>query len=431
MNHIHEALARTALLVQRDIYPTLAAETITEHLASRRILLRSDERNVRYAAGQAAAVAFTIAAAQSGAHLDIDLPDVPLAGPQPPLAPTKTLAAGLRELCAALIQPAADHGEQAHLTVVLGDTPATPGIRAIRLAGNAFEGAVTVEPGDGRAPAWSGPLCFGAHLAALAGAAECFREAMFALMSLTGTSPLPEHHIAPASPAALALPALGLNGSVALGAVDFVSAGAMTNAALAPLLRVPRLRGRVRIIDADVIETSNLNRYALIDRTMIGMLKVRALARFAREGLEVEPVPVRLSDTAPTGPVAERVMLGVDHIPSRWAAQRRASGWVCVGATSRMELLVSEHAPGTPCAACMHPHVDREEGAIPTVSFVSQLAGVIQAHRLLANALSEPSAAPVLGYGLALGARRPLLELGQAPHPRCPLCCPASQLLAA
>jgi hypothetical protein len=235
----------------------------------------------------------------------------------------------------------------------------------------------------------------------------------------------------PAGVAALALPELDLHAAIDLGVVDFVSAGAMTNAALAPLLRVRRLRGMLRIIDADIVEASNLNRYALIDRTMIGMAKVEALARLAREGLDVTAMALRLSDTAPPGPLAARVMLGVDHIPSRWVAQRRAPGWMCVGATSRTEILVSEHQVGGPCAGCMHPHDDAEQSAIPTVSFVSQLAGVLQAHRLLAHALSEPPAAPILAHGLALGGRRPLLELGQAPHPYCPLACPASGSLAA
>jgi molybdopterin/thiamine biosynthesis adenylyltransferase len=431
MSHIHDSLSRTALLVQRDIYPTLSAHTITEHLASRSLRLRSDERNVRDAAGQAAAITFVIAAAQSGSLLQIDVPDVALNGPQPPLDRASSLGTGLRELCCKLIQPPAGDHAATDLTVLLGDTPPVAGERSIRICGGAFDASVTIASGAEKVSAWSGEICFGAHLGALAASAECFRDAMFALGTLSATRPSPEHNIAPAGVAALALPQLDLRGAIDLGVVDFVSAGAMTNAALAPLLRMRRLRGSLRIIDADIIEASNLNRYALIDRTMIGMFKVHALARLSREGLDVTALPSRLSDTEPFGPLAPRVMLGVDHIPSRWVAQRRAPGWVCVGATSRTEILVSEHSPGGPCTGCMHPYDDAEQSAIPTVSFVSQLAGVLQAHRLLAHALGEPSAAPILAHGLALGGRRPLLELGQVPHPQCPLGCAASGSLAA
>jgi molybdopterin/thiamine biosynthesis adenylyltransferase len=432
MSHAERALARTALLIQRDIYPGLSEQRIVEHLTTRTIRLRADERNVADPAGQTAAVAFAVAAAQSGARLQIDLPDVALAGAQPPLADDARLATGLRDLCGRLISPPCQDGESAELTVLIGDTPAVDAGKSIRLHGGAFEGRAIPEPSLETAIPFAGAIPFGAHLAALAGAAECFREAMCELSEVASTEPLANHRIGLAGSVRLALAPLELVGRIDLGRVDFISAGAMTNGALAPLLRVPGLTGVLRVIDFDVVEVSNLNRYALVDLGMIGMAKVDVLARFAREGLAIEPLTARLSASEPPCELAELVMVGVDDLPSRWSAQTRSPGWVCVGATTRTELLVSEHIPGLPCAACMHPHDDEQgTGAIPTVAYVSQLAGVLQAHRLLANVLGSAPGAPVLAHGLALDGPRPLLALGQAPHPGCPLHCFASRSLAA
>jgi hypothetical protein len=426
MSHTDEVLSRTVLLVRRDLYPSLSEQQIAEHLASRRIRLRADARNLTDPAGQAAAVAFTLAATQSGARLFIDLPDVPLAGSQPPLAPTARLADGLRGLCSRLIAPPLPTPEGSELEVLLGDTPAsgetTP---TIRLAGGAFEGQLHVDPAH-RANPWQGEICFGAQLAALAGAAECFREAMLTLALASGTPPLAEHRIGPVRPARLVLPPLPLTQPLDLRVLDIISAGAITNGALLALLRIPGLRGQIRVLDADTIELSNLNRYALADRSMIGQQKVSVLARLSRGRLHIRPCPVRLTDTAPAGQLAPRVLVGVDDIPSRWVAQRRCGGWLCVGASSRMEILISEHSPGQPCGGCMHPYNDNGEDAIPTVAFVSQLAGLLQAHRLLAHTLGHSPQPALLAYGLALDSPRALLAIGQSPHPDCPVRCELS-----
>jgi hypothetical protein len=52
--------------------------------------------------------------------------------------------------------------------------------------------------------------------------------------------------------------------------VDIVSGGAITHSVLYTLARMPSIRGQVRVIEPDVAEVSNLNRYALLlRRTLI------------------------------------------------------------------------------------------------------------------------------------------------------------------
>jgi hypothetical protein len=90
-------------------------------------------------------------------------------------------------------------------------------------------------------------------------------------------------------------------------------------------------------------------------------------------------------------------------------------------------VLTSEHAPGTPCAGCLHPRDDAGGPAeLPTISFVSLLAGTLQAHRLLAHASGFPAAPPLLAAGFNLGSPEALAKIGLAANPSCPVGCVAS-----
>jgi len=156
---------------------------------------------------------------------------------------------------------------------------------------------------------------------------------------------------------------------------------------------------------------------------------VQVLADLAPERLRIDPVDVRVTDETIEDlvPLADHVIVGVDDIPSRWLVQRHAPGWVCVGGTSRMEVVVSEHRPDTPCAGCMHPQDEDNQGFIPTVSFVSLLAGVIQAHRLVHYVATNKTLPAVIAYGLGLDGPQPLFPLGQLARADCPVGCAASR----
>jgi hypothetical protein len=232
----------------------------------------------------------------------------------------------------------------------------------------------------------------------------------------------------------LQLPTLSVPAVFDLGVIDFISAGAITNACLYVLLRVPGLAGNVRVIDADSGEVSNLNRYALLRRSLLGRAKVGVLAGYSSTTLSIKPLALRLdaSTKSEVGALAPSVVCGVDDIPSRWLVQKMEPRWLCVGGTSHFTTLVSEHAVGMPCAGCLHPEDDFEAPPeLPTISFASLLAGTLQAHRLLAHASGEMLRDPVLGASFNLRAPYALDEIGMAARADCPVGCASSQAMAA
>jgi hypothetical protein len=178
-----------------------------------------------------------------------------------------------------------------------------------------------------------------------------------------------------------------------LGPVDFVSGGAITNASLNVLVRARGLRCDARVIDGDVLAIGNANRYAFFRRSCLGLRKAADLANWSTSAFHITPVPLRLELRTLSAilPLAPRVVLGVDDIPSRWLAQRHAPGWVGVGATVHFTAVVSDHTPETPCAGCLHPRDDGIQADIPTVSFVSYWAGLLVATRLILGGLGVRS----------------------------------------
>lgn len=157
-------------------------------------------------------------------------------------------------------------------------------------------------------------------------------------------------------------------------------------------MRLPNVHLRGRIFDDDVTDASNLNRNSLTLITDVQTKKVVVAAGSCLSKLQLEPISQRFTDeivrTTGLGP---RVLVGVDHIPTRWAIQRHQPDWLSVGATSHFGVLVSSHKRGDPCSGCLHPHDDAGgENLVPTVSFVSFWAGLAMAVRLVREAVGYP-----------------------------------------
>lgn len=421
---IQDALSRTSLLVQRDLFPSLSDDDIVHGLTRTAVEIVADASNLATPAGQAAAVAAAIAIAQCGATVRLDMPDVPLRGFQPPLVDrgdglATSLAAHISRL------PQARHSplSTTHL-VVLGDSPLPrgtgAGVPVLRIAGTDF----TAELRAGAEPLnrWSGTHPFGAALAAAAVSAELFRWAMRSLGEAHRVAPLPEHRLAPSARVSLVLPPVPVDSDLA-AEIDVVSAGAITNAALFALQREPHLHPRVRVFDDDVVQISNLNRYPLLNLGDLGAEKVRALAESAPGHWDIQPVSARLDGTSVCRslPLAPHVIVGADDIPTRWFAQRHAPGWLAVAGTSHFETVVSEHLPNGPCAGCMHPRDEPDEGPLPTIAFVSLFAGTLLAHRLLRHLATGQTGPPLVSWPLALDGAHGMLALRQPFRADCPV----------
>jgi hypothetical protein len=204
-----------------------------------------------------------------------------------------------------------------------------------------------------------------------------------------------------------------------LGAFDIISAGAMTNGLLYALARLPSVIGMARLVEPDIAEVSNLNRYALLTIDDLEKPKAERLAALDLGGLTLKPLPWRFESQDSVGVLAPRALVGVDHIPTRWAVQRAMPCYLGIGATTHWSAMASCHRPGEACAGCAHPRDDIMEGPIPTVAFVSFLAALLQATDFLRDVAGDP-AAETLTYVTALRADR-MWRAPVAKHPACPV----------
>ena len=417
-----EALARTTLLIERDIFPTLAPAVSAEALTATRVRLAASDSVAGTENGQTAIVTSAILCMQMGMEVALDFTEVGLVSPQPPL-----LGEGLRESLLELSKhliTRADIASDGDFAIAIGRDAAGPGVG---ISGNDW--GFALDPSPVGSTGFSGSLPFGPGLGASAAAAEAFRHVMLSLARQTGNEPLAEHPVRPARAAAYELPSFDYR-PVDLGSVDSISAGALATSALYLLLRLPGLRVRLRLIDDDDGALTNLNRYPLLYEQLLRIPKIEALGTYETEAIAIEGVPLRFERATleAIGPLASRVIVGVDDIPSRWLAQEVATGWVGVAATSHFEVVVSEHTATSPCASCLHPHDEPGDAEdIPTISFVSSVSGLLLAHRLLRSGMVGADPSYTLAYPLNLAGERPVSETQLVPHPACKVSCGASR----
>jgi hypothetical protein len=423
------ALDRTVALLRGDLFPVLDPDLLARELSARRVLLGADRESIRSPAAQTALVTAFVAIAQCGARIHLDIPDVPIMGPQPPLRGTR-LREAMIDLAADLITPATlEPAPPATTQVLVGNGPAPTTGTILRIGGGAFRAELRVGTGA-RVEPFRGTDPLGPVLAGIAVAAETLRMTARAIRDRHEVEVPAVFDLDGPREVELELPSIALPPFLDLGAVDFISGGAITNACLFVLLRIPNLAGAFRVLDADVGEESNLNRYGLLRRSDLDRLKVEVLAGYRRPGLEIEPLGLRLDQAtvAEVGPLAPSVVCGVDDIPSRWLVQGMGPDWLCVGGTSHFTVLVSEHMVDMPCAGCLHPEDDLDAPPeLPTISFASLLAGALQTHRLLAHATGKAPVDPTLGASFNLRAPHALEEIPVATRADCPVGCDESQ----
>lgn len=216
----------------------------------------------------------------------------------------------------------------------------------------------------------------------------------------------------------LRLPAVGAEGQRKLAAarIALVGVGGL-GSPIAYYLAAAGV-GQLRLIDADRIERSNLQRQILYQDDEVGRAKVEcAAARLGAFNPDVrfEPIAERLSDAN-----APRLLDGVDvvidgsdNFPTRYAVNRaclRAGiPWV-YGAVERFQGEVAVFDPrrrgSTPCYACIYPQQD----APPALSCAEAgvlgvlpgLIGIVQALEALKLMLAIGT--PLLGRMLRVDA---------------------------
>lgn len=209
-----------------------------------------------------------------------------------------------------------------------------------------------------------------------------------------------------------------------LGGFDFISGGAITNAALFALVRLPGLSGYGRVIEPESADGSNLNRYPLLLRSAVGQKKAELLRILMAPHLELQAIPIRYKGgtMAGVGEFLPSVLVGVDDIPVRWKVQEQDPNWLGIGATTHWAAMASFHQRGMACARCLHPRDDQGNGRIPTAAFVSFFAGLMLACYFI-RAIGKEAVSPAEQYAYLSPLR--LERLRHSPVARrldCPTC---------
>jgi hypothetical protein len=424
-----QQLARTALLFQSDL-GTDDTELVLHALGAPKIVLTGGDAATQTRAGQSALLTAALLIARSGQRVYVHALDVPLIGYQPPFS-GRTLYEAIHNIRGELID---GNGIEigfpmgSDLAFVFGGESSTAPLQAkrtITVGWTAWSGEINAWPRRSRFAERDWPL--GALVAAVLVAAEAIKLSGAALCRILG------HHGHFAE-------LFGLSGGSRirlapddtpktsnLGLFDMISAGAVSNAVLYTLLRLPDVVGEARVFDRDRSDQSNRNRNMLLIASLEHLTKVALFERFGR-GLRIDPV-ARHFEADDLQTLSDQVVVGVDNVPTRWLLAQRQSLWMGVGATSHFNAMSSVHYPYTACAACLHPHDEDMPGDTPTISFVSFLAGLFVAADLLIEAS---------GSRAFLAARQryvtPLQTAGAiygpvAPNPDCPAGCPVSQIM--
>jgi hypothetical protein len=325
-----------------------------------------------------------------GLQVHLEIPEVAMLSPQPPLN-GPFLRQALVESSGTLITGATvqvGRTPSPELIFVLGDTDFEAGdVLSWRLHGGDWCGALT---SGGKASPWTAVWPVGGMVSAALAANEAFKLVMRRLPLRQRSD---EVYFEPSRSCVWDFGTIPAPVDIVdVGRVDMISAGAISQAALYSMLRLPRFRMDGRVFDDDVTGPSNLNRNMLTVTKDVGLAKVHVIARHCGPDLRVEPVAARFEDEfAESGLLSARVLVGVDDIPSRWAVQRRAPNWLTVSGTSHFGISSSAHSLAGSCSGCLHP-IDDEAGSrpIPTVSYVSFWAGLAMAVRLVREAIGHP-----------------------------------------
>ncbi len=421
---LREALDRTLLLMRDELTEDVPDETLLTALTGTEIALVADGRNLASHSAQSAFITAALLMARSGHKVHLVAPDVPLVGPQPPLKRggiVSSLVDVGRDLLPGISFRVRPSEGEVDLQVDFGSTTSKlHAKRVISVSARPWSASLRSSvPIPWTNTDWPlGGIASGALVAV-----EAFKAAMWKLYGYAKNARSFADRFALTDTLDFELAPPTTPQPDNLGPLDFISGGAITNAVLYVIARILGVSATGRIVENDIGELTNLNRYALLLRSMVGVSKAHALASIDLGGVRVESVPVRYDrQTAQKiGRFAPRVLVGVDDIPTRWEVQRANPCWLGVGATSHWSSMASFHARGAACAGCLHPIDDPDNRPIPTVAFVSFWAGLLLATYFLREACGKLS--PVSQQSTYLTPLRPELpwRTPVAVSERCPV----------
>jgi hypothetical protein len=420
---LRRALDRTLLLMRDEVGDRPSNDILLAALTDAEIAIVADVENLRSHAAQTALVTAATLMGRSGHKVYLDVPNMQMVGIQSPLAPGALLER-LLELGGDLL-PGVDFAVgppagEVDLVVALGDTEVrTKARRCVRINADDWTGRLQEYSTRRR---WDGAdWPFGGMAAGAMAAGEAFKVSMNKLLPYALNAENTGERFLALSNAEFSLAPRGTQTIHNLGEVDFVSAGAISHATLFALARIPAVEVRGRLIEPDVYDLSNLNRYMLLRRSGAKSPKAAHLVHLLADAFQFEPIPHRYDEGfgVTSRPMAATIMVGVDHIPTRWEAQRVMPDWLTVGATSHWSAMASFHRPGLGCAHCLHYRDDPGGAPIPTAACVSFWAGLMSARYLVDKAASGDE--QQMYFSPFRPDKRPY-RAPVPPRPRCPTC---------
>lgn len=426
-----EQLSRTVGLFQADLDIPDAA-LILRALTSVRVALVAGDDVMRTRAGQIAILTSALLLARSGHKVFIQVFDVPLIGHQPPFVGA-TLYEAIENLRGQIV-------DGSDISIGFPMKPEIAFQFGSRSSFAPFEASRTVSVGWS---SWAGEIVawpqralrseddwpMGAMAAAVLVAAEAIKFAGRSLAPMSGDPAYIRDLFGYSRRARLRLAPERTPKITTLGEFDLISAGAISNAVVYALMRLPDVVGRARTFDKDFSDESNRNRNMLLTKALEPLSKVRLFEHFER-GLRIDAMERHFVEADLDG-LASYVIVGVDDIPTRWMLAGARVNWMGVGATTHFGSMSSVHFPYAACAACLHPHDEPVEGPIPTIAFVSFCAGLMTAADFLVE-LSRSTAFLESRWtfltALHLEDDNKIFSAPVQPRGDCPAGCPASRL---
>lgn len=424
-----EALSRTILLARDWIASNVTDEAIAEAFQNTVVRISTDERVVNAMQGQTAIITLATLIARMGVQVELDFPEATIIGFQRPVTDDR-LIAGLCELGNDLVPGSAITSSRGRSTLrfILGaphlgdDNVSTWRINwtdwAARLAPSDVESTIAREC----------LLPFGGMAAAALAAAEVFKQV---IRGLPLADPFFANFLAAVRFAEFDFgEGPCLESQFDLGSITMVSAGAITQAMLFVLFRLPNISADALVFEDDVTVLSNINRNMLTTRSDVDILKSSIVVATSPPAFRIHPENRRFS-IGQTLRHGDRVIIGADDIQSRWQVQRSRPRWLGIGATSHVEVSCSSHRDGEACGACLHRIDEPNNEPIPTVSFVSFWAGLALAVRLVRDVSGAPYGAERQHLWLT-PLRMDERRLSWSPvvaHPECAVRCAASRLV--
>ena len=430
------ALARTTRLLNEQYFGGNAdPDAIAAGLLRTTIRLIADEKNASTVAGQAALVTAFQLTTRMGISVELIVPELQLVRVVPPLR-APTLRAALLDLGADVVPGLTIRQTRldAEMTFVFGDSTDDESTGEPMLVIDVSDFGCRIGLADEPGSRVESDIAYGGLAAGAAIAALALDRALPNIEAATECSRTSQPRPSPGPPVNIDLRAIFPNLSPAprsISSLDVISAGAVTNGFIYTLLWLPVRCARLEIADDDDVDWHNLNRCTQFRASDVTSPKVAAIERSRTNSLRIAGRRERFHRLKPgqRSTLADDVVVGVDRIEARWWVQEAWPKNLYVAATSNHEAVVTVHHANGACAGCAHPRAAPPPDEIPTISFVSFWAGLLQACALLENTRSTSRRLTVFPF--ALGEPSWASTATLQPIAECAIQCQGSRALSA